>query len=71
MPYRWPGCGQGLSGAMDVEQAYIAGGWAREAGRGMETCPTYMPGDGGRPARDAWKRGWNDMDKKMKGERRG
>lgn len=56
---------------MDVEQAYIAGVWAREAGRGMETCPTYMPGHGGRPARDAWKRGWNDMDKKMKGECRG
>lgn len=56
---------------MDTKQAYVAGGWAREAVRGIDTRPTYMPGEGGRAAREAWQRGWNDMDRKMKGERRG
>lgn len=56
---------------MHADQAYIAGGWAREAGRGIDSCPTYMPGAGGQEFRDAWKRGWQDMDLKMKEARRG
>lgn len=65
-----PGSALGWSGAMDIEQARIAGGWAREEGREMKACPTYCPGEQGQPYRDAWKAGWIATDERMKRERK-
>lgn len=53
---------------MDIDQARIAGGWARENGRAIATCPTYCPGEQGQPYRDAWKAGWTATDERMRRE---
>jgi len=53
---------------MDIEQARIAGGWARENGRGIDTCPTYAIGEQGEPYRRAWKEGWRATDERMRRE---
>lgn len=51
---------------MDIDQARVAGGWARENGRGIETCPTYALGEQGEPYRKAWKAGWLYANERMK-----
>lgn len=53
---------------MDIDQARIAGGWAREEGRDTKACPTYIPNEDGEPLRTAWKEGWHATDERMKRE---
>lgn len=58
----------GIHGAQEVniEQAYIAGQWARETGRSIDSCPTYAMGEQGAPYRDEWRRGWKDTDEQIR-----
>ena len=49
-----------------LAQAKEAGGWAREAGRPIDACPTFCNGPIGQPQRDAWRAGWAYTDSQMK-----
>lgn len=40
------------------EEARQAGRWAREAGRGLDSCPEYGLGEEACRARKAWRAGW-------------
>jgi len=40
------------------EEAQQAGRWAREAGRGIDSCPEYGQGERAYQARKAWREGW-------------
>lgn len=51
---------------MNIQQARVAGGWAREAGRGIESCPTYAIGEQGAPYRQAWRDGWAERDRQIR-----
>ncbi len=50
-------------------QEYQAGRWAREANRELSRCPFYQMGDEGARQRDAWRQGWNDADKEIRGKK--
>lgn len=53
-------------GAVNLDQAREAGRWAREAGRGIETCPTYAIGQQGYEMRAAWRSGWAEEDGRIR-----
>lgn len=44
---------------MNLEHAHAAGFCARQAGRGVETCPLYAMGEIGWTWQRAWLSGWN------------
>ena len=47
------------------EQAYQAGQWAAEEGRGIDKRPQYGMGQEFEPLRKAWERGWTETNVKM------
>ncbi len=50
----------------EVAHARLAGGWARESGRELKTCPMFGPGEIGRPQRESWQEGFLAKDAEMK-----
>lgn len=50
------------------EEAYQAGRWAREAGRGIDSCPEYGQGERAYQARKAWREGWAEAGPKGRGK---
>ena len=54
---------------MTRPQEYQAGRWAREANRELGRCPFYETGDEGWRRRQAWRQGWHDADKEIRGKK--
>lgn len=52
---------------MNFLQEYQSGRWAREANRELSRCPFYEMGDEGARRRQAWRQGWHDADKEIRG----
>lgn len=42
------------------------GRWAREAGRGINSCPGYGITDEASDQRTEWRAGWNERDREMR-----
>lgn len=49
--------------------AYQAGRYARQAGRGLESCPRYGITPEARQEVAQWRRGWEDQDREMAARR--
>lgn len=45
----------------EYEQAKLAGGSARRAGKPITACPFYALGFAGEPQRQGWKEGWHEV----------
>jgi len=45
--------------------AYQAGRYARQAGRGLESCPRYGITPESRDEARAWQQGWHDEDREQ------
>jgi len=45
--------------------AYQAGRYARQAARGLDTCPRYGITPEARQEVAEWRRGWNDQDREL------
>lgn len=54
---------------MNYLQEYQSGRWARQARRDVNRCPFYEMGDEGRRRREAWRQGWHDADKEIRGKK--
>ena len=48
------------------QQAYQAGTWARESGRGIDSKPMYGQTEECAELRKEWERGWKDEDARRK-----
>jgi len=48
--------------ARELEQAYNAGRYARQASRDRNTCPMYGITPDAGELRERWRQGWDDQD---------
>ncbi len=58
----------GEKGGVMVERIHPRqfGRWAREAGRGINSCPGYGITDEASDQRTEWRAGWNERDREMR-----
>lgn len=54
------------SRVQEVEQAYSAARYARQASRARDTCPMYGITRDAEELRESWRNGWDDEDREQK-----